>query len=215
MNDNKFYHISSHKKLAESCPIIIRHPEKSFIYKSADNIITTLKPVNIKYYNINAEQNSDEYISDEIVKSDDSIIANENYNDISNINKYKILYNDDTETYNLFKFDIICNNIQCIGMNKQVDTSYDLILDGYKGIFIHCDTDINKSYNQKFIFYSKHIKKNKTIHLNNNQPFYINMAVEQLAYYPLYIICCDIRYITKDFIDIYPFLIKNIIKYEL
>lgn len=100
-------------------------------------------------------------------------------------------------------------------MDKEIDTSYDLILEGYKGIYIHCDTDIKLTMDHKFIFYSKNIKKNKTIHLNNNQPFHIGLSEDQLIYYPIYIISRDVKYNVEDFIEIFPFLIKNIIKYEL
>ena len=194
--DHKTYEILYDKK--ESCPITIRKPE--IVYTSN---------VKKKSYKINLIDDDD--ISDEIVKSDESLHINENYDEFKN--RYDIIYNDDNETYNLFKFYINCNNIYCNGMDKQTDTSYDLILEGYKGIYIHCDADISRDH--KFIFYSKNIKKNKTIHLNNNHPFYVGLSADQLIYYPIYIISCNIKYNVKDFIEIFPFLIKNIIKYEL
>jgi hypothetical protein len=205
----KTYEISN-KKISESCPIIIRKSEKPYVYTS-NNIIVT-KPIDLKSYKINIEQDD---ISDEIVKSDESLHLNENYDEFKDFNKYEIIYNEDDELYNLFKFYINCNNIHCIGMHKHVDTSYDLILDDYKGIFIHCDADINLIKDQKFIFYSQNIKKNKTIHLNNTHPFYVGLSADQLIYYPIYIISCDTKYNVNHFIEIFPFLIKNIIKYEL
>lgn len=204
----KTYEISN-KKIIESSPIIIRKTETPYVYTST-NIVQ--KKVNLKNYKINIDNEED--ISDEIVKSDESLHLNENYDEYKDFNKYEIIYNEDDECYNLFKFYINCNNIHCIGMHKHVDTSYDLILDDYKGIFIHCDAD-TKFKNDNFIFYSKNIKKNKTICLNNNHPFYVGLSNDQLVYYPIFIICCDTKYNVANFIEIFPFLIKNIIKYEL
>jgi hypothetical protein len=215
---NKIYDLSSVRKISESCPII-RVSDKSITYTSSQGIITDINKINSlsKSYKINVDnirEQSHEHISDEIVKSDESLVLNINYDDFRDYNRHEIVYNESDEMYNLFHFNITCNNIQCIGSIKDIDTSYDLVLENYKGIHIHCQIEC-QFQGHRFIFYSKHVKKNKTIYLHNDSPFYYGLSDDQIEYYPIYIICCDDKYKTKDFIELYPFLIKNIIKYEL
>jgi hypothetical protein len=216
---NKIYDVSSVKKINHSCPII-RVSDKSITYTSSEGITTNLNKINTlsKSYKINVNKDHHEdgavHISDDINKSDDSLILNNKYDEYKDYNKHEIIYNDNDDLYNLFHFHINCNNINCVGFIKDIDTSYDLVLEKYKGIHIHCQIEC-QFHGHRFIFFSKHIKKNKTIYLHNDNPFYYGLSDDQIEYYPIYIICCDDKYKTKDFIELYPYLIKNIIKYEL
>ncbi len=196
MNDKVSYYISD-KKINDSSSIIHNN---SFIYNSKENI-----PKLSKHYTIRLESNNDEYQSDEIVKSDESLVLNINYDEYQPI-KCDIIFEEDGELYQFFKLSLLYNNIHCTGMIKHTDSSYDLILDGYKGIYI--------KYLDDFILYSQHIKKKKTIILHNQKPFNIDMTNDQLLYYPIYIIS-NKKYKVSDITNIYPLLIKNVIKYNL
>lgn len=215
-NINKIYELNGNKKISESSSAI-KVPDKTIIYTSNNTAATSTTKIKTldKSYIISVHSHlEEEYKSDEIVKSDDSLVINSNFDEYRDINKYDIIYSDDYRLYNLFVLTINCNNIQCIGMTKNTDTSYELVLDDYKGIFIHYH--VNDEYvNQKYLVYSKHIKKKKMIHLYNDQPFYLGLTDDQLSYYPIYVICHDHQMTVTQFIKIYPLLIKNIIKYEL
>lgn len=196
MTDKVSYYLQD-KKINDSSSVIHNN---SFIYNSKENI-----PKLSKNYTIQLVSNHDEYQSDEIIKSDESLVLNINYDEYQPI-KHDITFEEDGELYQFFKLSLLYNNIHCTAMIKHTDSSYDLILNGYKGIYI--------KYLDDFILYSQHIKKKKTIILHNEHSFNIDMSDDQLVYYPIYIIS-NKKYTVSDFINIYPLLIKNVIKFNL
>lgn len=196
MTDKVSYYLQD-KKINDSSSVIHNN---SFIYNSKENI-----PKLSKNYTIQLVSNQEEYQSDEIVKSDESLVLNINYDEYQPV-KHDISFDEDGELYQFFKLSLLYNNIHCTAMIKHTDSSYDLILNGYKGIYI--------KYLDDFILYSQHIKKKKTIILHNEHSFNIDMSDDQLVYYPIYIIS-NKKYTVSDFINIYPLLIKNVIKYNL
>jgi len=211
---NKIYELSNIKKINESSSAI-KVPDKTIIYTSSNSSIKTINKIATldKSYIINLNNDKDDK-SDEIIKSDESLILNINYDEYKDINKYEIIYNNDNNLYNLYYLSVNCNNIQCVGMYKESDTSFNLILDNYIGILINCDIE-GKFKNHKYIVYSQNIKKKKIINLYNDYPFYFGLSGDQLIYYPFYIICYEHQMNIIDFIEIYPLLIKNIVKYQL
>jgi hypothetical protein len=218
-NISKIYEINGNKKISESTSAI-KVPDKTIIYTS-NNTSNNTSNTNIKIKNMDKSytisihtHKDEEYKSDEIVTSDESLVLNSNFDEYRDINKYDIIYSEDYNLYNLYVLTINCNNIQCVGKRKNPDTSYELVLDDYKGIYIHYHIK-DEFYDQKYLIYSQNIKKKKTIHLYNEQPFYPGLSDDQLSYYPIYVICYEHELTITQFLKIYALLIKNIIKYEL
>ena len=101
------------------------------------------------------------------------------------------------------------------GFDKADFVSYDLVLQKYVGVSITCHIDLHHldTKNKKFTIYSKHIKDTKVLNLHNSASFNLDITKEQIAYYPIYVICEE-QYYMEDFLKLYPYLIKNIFKYK-
>lgn len=222
MCDNlRHYSISSNRNIN-----IKRHEDKyTIVYKTHEGKEISISPtmnsssihmkIPSKHYKINlhnkdineTEKDSD---SDELLTSPHTTIFLRKYepttiNNIISYNskKYNLIYDKFLMT---LKHNIIhCNAI----MNNELD-SYQMVLDGYKGICVYFDIDLPKleTANKTYIVYSKHMKKSEFIKIKNADCYSIDEA--QTSYYPIYVICCYTKHTMEDFVYLYPYLIKNI-----
>jgi hypothetical protein len=199
-------------------PIIIK--KNDIIYKNLSGEYININKTQLQSYKnienniINKNYTLNIKNSDPIdeTSEQEKIILTSNNNKLSNSNdSINMIYNSpENILYNTFYLSNNNNNIFCEGLNKTNELSYNLILNHYIGICLHVETDINQ-YNTKgktYIFYSKYIKEHKFITLKNYELYTLKKS--NLLYYPMYVMCCDNTHDISSFIDIYPYLIKNI-----
>ncbi|HSW76677.1 MAG TPA: hypothetical protein VLG50_06515 [Candidatus Saccharimonadales bacterium] len=168
-------------------------------HKNYDIIINkTTLPVTIKYHqsrdlfhyqSTHSSVSPAEYHLDNnkiYVLNDNTDVLNTDISntDISELSIGQIIYNDfDTGNYRTFELSVIYQHVQCRGRADDIN-SYYLTNQGYIG------TTIIDDENRQFILFAKQFKP---------------------LLYPIFVVCChEQSYCLKDFIDIYPFLIKHI-----
>jgi hypothetical protein len=138
----------------------------------------------------------------------------------SDKNNIDIIYDSDINQYkyNVFHLTVAFDNhIQCNGLYKSNTLSYELVLNKFVGICVYCEMNIEPYLmnNKMYIVYSKKVTDNKCIKLKNKTPYYLSNSKEELSYYPIFVICCQSSHSMEDFVQIYPYLVKNIFHYNL
>jgi hypothetical protein len=149
--------------------------------------------------------------TDELVISDSESFNLVNYPTM--LNHIDIVYNNhDEDIYQIFHLYLVNDVIKCDGLEKTNTLSYDLVLNRFVGICVY--NEINQA-NQMYIVYSRKMKHQKLIKLKNTQPYHLTNSIDELAYYPIIVICCQSQHTLEDFIQLYPYLVKNIFNYQL
>lgn len=169
--------------------------------------------------------------SDELIISEtESMIL---YNQIKNNKNVNIIYDLEINQYqyNVFSLTFLNDvniknergsfyndvNIQCHGLYKSDTLSYDLVLNHFVGLCVYCDVDLVNlpTKGKMFIVYSKKISHHQLIKIKNKTPYQLTNEMNELSYYPIFVICCHSSYGIEDFVNLYPYLVKNIFNYTL
>jgi len=125
-----------------------------------------------------------------------------------------IVYNleDNQDKYNVFYLYNVNDVVKCEGIYKSNTLSYELVLNHFVGICVHNEIDhVNKMY----IVYSRQVTNQKLIRLKNKTKYHLSNSQKELEYYPIVVICCQSQHDIEEFVQLYPYLVKNIFNYNI